>query len=160
MFVIALGLRLAVCRLTCAASVAGGWAWVITRLRVTGTVASHFGVEIADADLALLHQRSEGWAAALQMAALSLRGTTDPARAARALDIRSHAIAEYFIAEVLEQQPPEVARFMLDTSVLGELTADACTAVTGRQDAAALLRSIDATSRAIQEPGDAECLIP
>ena len=79
---------------------------------------AHFGVEIAAADLALLHQRSEGWAAALQMAALSLRGTTDPARAARALDIRSHAIAEYFIAEVLEQQPPEIARFMLDTSVL------------------------------------------
>ena len=107
---------------------------------------AHFGVEVAAADLALLHQRSEGWAAALQMAALSLRGTTDPARAARALDIRSHAIAEYFIAEVLEQQPPEVARFMLDTSVLGELTADACAAVTGRQDAAALLRSIDAAN--------------
>ena len=102
-----------------------------------------FGVEVAEADLALLHQRSEGWAAALQMAALSLRGTTDPARAARALDIRTHAIAEYFIAEVLEQQPPEIARFMLDTSVLAELTAGACAAVTGRQDAAALLRRID-----------------
>ena len=107
---------------------------------------AHFGVEVAAADLALLHQRSEGWAAALQMAALSLRGTTDPARAARALDIRSHAIAEYFISEVLEQQPPEIARFMLDTSVLGELTAGACAAVTGRQDAAALLRSIDAAN--------------
>ena len=107
---------------------------------------ANFGVEVAAADLALLHQRSEGWAAALQMAALSLRGTTDPARAARALDVRSHAIAEYFIAEVLEQQPPEVAQFMLDTSVLGELTADACAAVTGRQDAAALLRSIDAAN--------------
>jgi LuxR family maltose regulon positive regulatory protein len=107
---------------------------------------AHFGVEIADADLALLHQRSEGWAAALLMAALSLRGTTDPARAARALDVRSHAIAEYFIAEVLQQQPPEVARFMLETSVLEELTADACAAVTGRQDAAVLLRGIDAAS--------------
>ena len=80
------------------------------------------------------------------MAALSLRGATDPARAARALDVRSHAIAEYFISEVLDQQPPEVAWFMLDTSVLGELTADACAAVTGRRDAAALLRSIDAAS--------------
>jgi LuxR family maltose regulon positive regulatory protein len=107
---------------------------------------AHFGVELADADLALLHQRSEGWAAALLMAALSLRGTTDPARAARALDIRSHAMAEYFIAEVLQQQPPEVARFMLDTSVLEELTADACAAVTGRQDASMLLRVIDAAS--------------
>jgi LuxR family maltose regulon positive regulatory protein len=107
---------------------------------------ANFGVEIAADDAALLHQRSEGWAAALQMAALSLRGNTDPAHAARALEVRSHAIAEYFTAEVLDQQPPEVARFMLDTSVLGELTADACAAITGRQDAAALLRNIDAAS--------------
>ena len=55
-------------------------------------------------------------------------------------------IAEYFTAEVLDQQPPEVTRFMLDTSILGELTADACAAVTGRQDAAALLHSIDAAN--------------
>jgi LuxR family transcriptional regulator, maltose regulon positive regulatory protein len=105
-----------------------------------------FGVQVAPADLAVLHGRSEGWAAALQMAALSLRGAKDPARAARALEVRGHAIAEYFIAEVLDQQPPEVARFMLDTSVLGELTADACTAVTGRQDAAVLLHGIDAAN--------------
>jgi LuxR family transcriptional regulator, maltose regulon positive regulatory protein len=107
---------------------------------------ANFGVEVGAGDLALLHQRSEGWAAALQMAALSLRGTNDPARAARALDVRGHAIAGYFISEVLEQQPPEVVQFMLDTSVLSELTAGACAAVTGRQDAAALLRSIDAAN--------------
>ena len=66
---------------------------------------ANFGVEVAAADLALLHARSEGWAAALQMAALSLRGTRDPARAVQALEVRSHAIAEYFVAEVLDQQP-------------------------------------------------------
>ena len=115
-------------------------------LAQSGDLLANFGVEIAPGDLALLHQRSEGWAAALQMAALSLRGTKDPARAARALDVRSHAIAEYFISEVLDQQPSEVVQFMLDTSDLEELTADACTAVTGRQDAAALLRSIDAAN--------------
>jgi LuxR family maltose regulon positive regulatory protein len=115
-------------------------------LAESGDLLANFGVEVAAADLALLHERSEGWAAALQMAALSLRGTTDPARAARALDVRGHAIAEYFIGEVLDQQPPELARFMLDTSILGELTVDACAAVTGRQDAAALLHSIDAAS--------------
>ncbi len=107
---------------------------------------ANFGVQVDPADLGLLHQRSEGWAAALQMAALSLRGAPDPARAARALDVRSHAIAEYFVAEVLDQQSPEIAQFMLDTSVLGELTADACAAVAGRPDAPALLRSIDAAS--------------
>ena len=104
---------------------------------------ANFGVQLSDADLAVLHQRSEGWPAALQMAALSLRGTTDPARVARALEVHSHTIAEYFIAEVLDQQPPEVARFMLDTSILSVLTADACTAITGRPDAAALLHGID-----------------
>jgi LuxR family transcriptional regulator, maltose regulon positive regulatory protein len=107
---------------------------------------ANFGVQVAAGDLALLHQRSEGWAAAVQMAALTLRGRMDPERAARALNVRSYAIAEYFISEVLEQQPPEVARFMLDTSVLDELTADACAAVTGRQDAAALLRSMEAAN--------------
>jgi LuxR family maltose regulon positive regulatory protein len=110
-----------------------------------GLLAS-FGVQVAPGDLALLHRRSEGWAAALQMAALSLRGSRDPARAARALNVRSYAIAEYFVAEVLDQQPAEVAQFMLDTSVLGELTATACAAVTGRQDTATLLRSIDAAN--------------
>ena len=107
---------------------------------------ANFNVEVAEADLALLHERSEGWAAALQMAALSLRGTADPDRVTRALDVRSHLINEYFIAEVLEQQPPGVAQFMLDTSVLGSLTAAACAAVTGRPDAAALLYHIDAAN--------------
>jgi LuxR family maltose regulon positive regulatory protein len=102
-----------------------------------------FCVEVTAAELEVLHQRSEGWAAALQMVALSLRGVTDPARVARALEVRRHTIAEYFIFEVLDQQPPEVAQFILDTSVLGEMTAGACAAVTGRKDAAALLRGID-----------------
>ena len=115
-------------------------------LAESGSLLTNFGVEVAPADLALLHRRTEGWAAALQMAALSLRGATDPVRAARALEVRSHAIAEYFTSEVLDQQPAEIAQFMLDTSVLDELTADACAAVTERQDAAALLHRIDAAN--------------
>jgi len=104
---------------------------------------ANFGVRLSAADLALLHQRSEGWPAVLQMAALSLRGTTDPERLGRALEVRGQAIAEYFVSEVLDQQPPEMAQFMLDTSILDVLTVEACVAVTGRPDAAALLRAID-----------------
>ena len=107
---------------------------------------ANFGVEVGAGELALLFQHSEGWAAVLQMAALSLRGTADPARAAQMLDVGGRAIAEYFISEVLDQQLPEVAWFMLEASILGELTVDACAAVTGRQDAAALLRDIDAAN--------------
>ena len=115
-------------------------------LAESGSLLANFGVEVAADDLALLHQRSEGWAAALQMAALSLRGATDPVRAARALEVRSSTIAEYFVCEVLDYQPPEIVQFMLDTSILWELTADACAAVTARPDAAALLRRIDTAS--------------
>ena len=78
------------------------------------------------------------------MAALSLRGTADPVRIARALEVRGQALAEFFVSEVLEQQSAEVTGFMLDTSVLGELTADMCVAVTGRPDAAALLHAVAA----------------
>jgi LuxR family maltose regulon positive regulatory protein len=105
---------------------------------------ANFGMQLSDADLALLHRRSEGWPAALQMASLSLRSATDSDRMAHALEVRSHAIADYFIDEVLDQQPAEVARFMLDTSVLEELTADGCVALTARQDAATLLHRVDA----------------
>jgi LuxR family maltose regulon positive regulatory protein len=109
----------------------------------SGDLMTQFGVHVAPADLAVLHRHSEGWAAALQMAALSLRSSGDPARA---LELRGHAIAEYFVSEVLDQQPPEVARFMLDVSILSELTVDACAAVTGQPDTAALLRGIDAAN--------------
>ena len=115
-------------------------------LAESGELLAGFGLQVAAADLALLHQHTEGWPAAVQMAALSLRGTRDTGRAARELDVRNYAIADYFSDEVLEQQPAEVVRFMLDTCVLGELTADACTAVTGRKDAAELLHSIDAAN--------------
>jgi LuxR family maltose regulon positive regulatory protein len=105
---------------------------------------ANFDVHLAEADLNLLHQRTEGWPAALQMATLSLRGAADPDRVAEALDVGTHAITEYFVDEVLDEQPPEVAQFMLATSVLGELTAEACVAVTGRSDAAGLLRHVEA----------------
>jgi LuxR family transcriptional regulator, maltose regulon positive regulatory protein len=115
-------------------------------LAETGSLLANLGVEMGAKDLAVLHERSEGWAAAVQMAALSLRAAADPVRMARALDVRSHLISEYFIAEVLDQQPPDVAQFLLDTSVLGQLTAGSCTAVSERPDAAALLHHLDAAS--------------
>jgi LuxR family maltose regulon positive regulatory protein len=107
------------------------------------SLLANFGVQLSDADLTLLHQQSEGWPAVLQMAALSLRGATDRSRLDRVLEVRGQAIAEYFVSEVLDQQPAEMAEFMLDTSILGVLTVDACAAVTGRPDAAALLRAVE-----------------
>src|SRR4029077_3284736 len=52
---------------------------------------ANFGVQLSAADLALLHQHSEGWPAVLQMAALSLRGSADPERLERVLEVRGQA---------------------------------------------------------------------
>ncbi len=94
-----------------------------------------FGVRLDDPELVLVHSRSEGWVAGLQMAALSIQGSPDQATAAGRVQLHRHTVADYFLEEVLSRQPPEVAEFMLATSVLDELSVDACTAVWGQGSA-------------------------
>ena len=95
----------------------------------TRSLLGGFGVRLDDPELILVHGRSEGWAAGLQMAALSIHGSPDPATAAGRVQLGRHAVAGYFLDEVLSHQPPQVADFMLATSVLDELSVPACTAL-------------------------------
>jgi LuxR family transcriptional regulator, maltose regulon positive regulatory protein len=97
----------------------------------TRSLLDGFGVRLDEPELALVHQRSEGWVAGLQMAAISIQGSPDPVTAASRVQLGRHAVAGYFLEEVLSYQPPEVADFMLATSVLDELSVPACTAVWG-----------------------------
>ena len=90
-----------------------------------------FDVELDEPDVDLVHDRSEGWAAGLQMAAISIAGSPDPVEAARRVEMHRHTVAGYFLDEVLYRQPPEVVDFMLATSVLDELSVDATTALYG-----------------------------
>ena len=101
----------------------------------TRSLLGGFGVRLDDPELALVHRRSEGWAAGLQMAALSIHGSPDPATAAGRVQLRRHAVAGYFLDEVLSYQPPQVTDFMLATSILDELSVPACTAVCGEGSA-------------------------
>ncbi|HXW82439.1 MAG TPA: AAA family ATPase, partial [Acidimicrobiales bacterium] len=98
-----------------------------------------FGVQLPAGDLDVVHERSEGWAAGLQMAAISIQGSPDPARAAGRVELHRRSVAGYFLDEVLYRQPSEVVKFMLATSVLDELSVAACTALCG-EGSAALLR--------------------
>jgi LuxR family maltose regulon positive regulatory protein len=101
----------------------------------TRSLLAGFGVRLDEPDLALVHRRSEGWVAGLQMAAISIQGSPDPATAAGRVYLHRHTIADYFLEEVLSHQPPEVAEFMLATSVLDELSVPACTALCGQGSA-------------------------
>ena len=104
----------------------------------TSRFLSGFGLHLREEELAVVYQRSEGWAAGLQMAAISIQQSPDPDRAAGRLGLHRHTVAGYFLDEVLYRQPPPVVQFMLATSVLDELSAAASTALCGPGSAALL----------------------
>jgi LuxR family maltose regulon positive regulatory protein len=87
--------------------------------------------------------RTEGWAAGLQLAGLSLRGHADPAGFATAFSGSHRFVLDYLADEVLDGQPAEVRAFLLDTSVLDRLSGELCDAVTGRTDSQAMLQDIE-----------------
>jgi LuxR family transcriptional regulator, maltose regulon positive regulatory protein len=87
--------------------------------------------------------RTEGWAAGLQLAGLSLRGHADPAGFAAAFSGSHRFVLDYLADEVLDGQPGQVRAFLLETSVLERLSGELCDAVTGRADGQAMLADIE-----------------
>ena len=94
-------------------------------------------------DITCLSQRTEGWIAGLQMAALSMQDEHDPHPFIAAFSGDDHHIADYLVEEILQRQLEEVQRFLMQTSILDRLNAPLCDAVTGRQDSRAMLNTLD-----------------
>jgi ATP/maltotriose-dependent transcriptional regulator MalT len=93
--------------------------------------------------MAALVARTEGWAAGLQLAALSLRGQADPAGFAAAFSGSHRFVLDYLADEVLDGQSGPVREFLLETSVLARLSGELCDAVTGRADGQVMLEAIE-----------------
>jgi LuxR family maltose regulon positive regulatory protein len=93
--------------------------------------------------VAALTARTEGWAAGLRLAALSLRGQMDPAGFVAAFSGSHRFVLDYLTDEVLDGQDGQVRAFLLDTSVLERLSGELCDAVTGRSGSQALLQEIE-----------------
>ena len=89
------------------------------------------GVELPEPALAMLHERTEGWAAGLRLAALSLAGHPDPERFAAEFSGSERTVAEYLLAEVLDRQPEEVRRLLLRTCVLERVNGELADLLTG-----------------------------
>jgi LuxR family transcriptional regulator, maltose regulon positive regulatory protein len=98
---------------------------------------------LGDDDVATLEARTEGWAAALQLAALSLDGRADRAAFIAGFAGDDRFVVDYLADEVLDRQPADVRRFLLDTSILDRLTGPLCDAVTGRTDGRTVLHALD-----------------
>jgi LuxR family transcriptional regulator, maltose regulon positive regulatory protein len=101
------------------------------------------GLRLSLDDVALLQRRTEGWAAGLCLAALSLQGRTDAQRFIAAFAGDDHHIVDYLSAEVLQRAPATLRGFLLGTSVLARMCAPLCDAVLDRDDSMAMLRELE-----------------
>jgi LuxR family transcriptional regulator, maltose regulon positive regulatory protein len=101
------------------------------------------GVELPEAALRMLHERTEGWAAGLRLAALSLAKHPDPVRFAAEFSGSERTVADYLLAEVLEQQSREVRRLLLRTSVLERVSGPIADALTGGADGELILQELE-----------------
>ncbi len=117
------------------------------------------GLGLTPQDVAALESRTEGWIAGLQLAAIALRTRltqTEPLRAPPTTQGRSDVssfiaaftgsnryVLDYLVEEVLNRQSEGVQTFLLQTSILDQLCAPLCDAVTGRSDSQAILQLLD-----------------
>jgi LuxR family transcriptional regulator, maltose regulon positive regulatory protein len=98
---------------------------------------------LTNTDIAALEQRTEGWAAGLQLAALSLQDRSDQHAFITAFAGDDRYIADYLLEEVIQRQPPAVQDFLLKTSFLPRLNAALCDALLDRRDSRAVLADLD-----------------
>jgi LuxR family transcriptional regulator, maltose regulon positive regulatory protein len=101
------------------------------------------GVQLTDPALALLVDRTEGWAAGLRLAALSLAGHPDPERFAAEFSGSERTVAEYLLAEVLDRQPDQVRRLLLRTSVLEQVNGELADLLTGESGGERVLQDLE-----------------
>jgi len=101
------------------------------------------GKRLSESALALLHERTEGWAAGLRLAALSLTGHPDPERFAAEFCGSERTVAEYLLAEVLKGQSEEVRRLLSRTSVLERVSGPLADQLTGGSDGESVLQELE-----------------
>ena len=101
------------------------------------------GVSLSEAGAALLHQRTEGWAAGLRLAVLSLAGHPDPERFVAEFSGTNRAVAEYLIGEMLDRQPGEVQDLLLRTCLLDRVNGELADLLTGRRGSERILLELE-----------------
>ena len=120
---------------------AGDLTFTLAEARELFTAA---GVVLDEPALAMLHERTEGWAAGLRLAALALAGHPDAARFAAEFSGDERTVAEYLLAEVLDRQPAAVRRLLLRTSILERVNGELADLLTGDAGGERVLQDLEA----------------
>jgi LuxR family maltose regulon positive regulatory protein len=110
------------------------------------TLLDAAGLRLSDKAPVLLHERTEGWAAGLRLAALSLAGHPDPDSLAAEFSGSDRTVADYLGAEVLDRLPEEVKRLLLRTSVLDRISGPLADALTNGSGAERILQELEAAN--------------
>jgi LuxR family transcriptional regulator, maltose regulon positive regulatory protein len=100
-------------------------------------------LDLSSEDVGRLQARTEGWPAALYLAALSVRGRPDASERIEAFAGDDRHVVDYLTEEVLARQPPELRAFLLRTSILTRLCGPLCDAVTETEGSAAVLAELE-----------------
>jgi len=101
------------------------------------------GIALSQAGVARLHQRAEGWAAGLRLAAMSLASSPDPERFVAEFSGSSRTVAEYLLAEMLECQPPGIQRLLLRTALLDRVNGELADLLTGHPGSERILLDLE-----------------
>ena len=123
--------------------------------RETRELLDASGIALSEAGAALLHQRTEGWAAGLRLAMLSLAGHPDPERFVTEFSGSERTVAEYLLAEMLDREPPDVQDLLLRTSLLDRVNGELADLLTGRPGSERILLSLEDANAFVEslDPG-------
>ena len=111
--------------------------------RETRELLDASGIALSEAGAALLHQRTEGWAAGLRLAAISLADHPDPEQFVAEFSGSDRTVAEYLVAEMLERQPDDIQNLLLRTSLLDRVNGDLGDLLTGRSGSERILLDLE-----------------
>ena len=101
------------------------------------------GLKLNREELSLLETSTEGWAAGLQMAALSLQDREDPGTFIRSFSGENRYILDFLFEEVFQRQPAEIQSFLLQTSILELLSAPLCQAIASQENCQVILETLE-----------------
>ena len=118
-----------------------------------GLLLAQHGRTLTEDLLESLTRRTEGWAAGLRLAAISLGAHPDPGQFVKELIAEDRALTGYLVDEVLNVQPPEVRDVLLSTSILDHVSADAAVELTGNERAAGIMTALVRANAFVQPLG-------